>query len=125
MSQTRFACAVLLVTLLLASVSTASAQTAYLWAKYTLSGYGVLDMGYTCDLGQLRVAVHGEAKGSLSVALGNDAPRSATFDGNNGMGPDGYYTQALVEKSVQCDERGSWPPLSISASGGPTLTIHW
>lgn len=110
--------------ILIAGTSAASAQVAYNWAKYTLNGYGGLDVGYNCDNGRLMVAVHGEAKGSLSVALGDDAAQSFTFDGNNAMGPDGYFTQGTLQKATQCDNKGSWPIISVTANG-TTLKIRW
>lgn len=103
----------------------APAQDAYFFAKYALTGYGAIDMGYFCDNGKLNVAVHGEAKGSLSVALGSDAPASAAFDGTNSIGPDGYYKEAHVSVAAACDQRESWPPLTITSSTGQNLTIHW
>ena len=125
MRHNRPASFVLLAALVVAATATASAQAApYYWAKYTLAGYGALDMGFFCDNGTLNVAVHGEAKGTLSVSLG-DAPQSATFDGSNGMGPDGYYTQAVVRRSVSCDQRGSWPPVSITSSTGRKFNVRW
>ncbi len=125
MSQTRVAAIGLALALALASASKASAQADYIWAKYSLNGYGPIDMGYICDNGQLRVAVHGEAKGTLSIALGDDDPKPTSFDGNNAMGPEGYYGQALFEKPVVCDQRGNWPIISINFEGGPTLKIRW
>jgi hypothetical protein len=124
MVQARFASIVLVPALVLVSASNASAQTAYTWGKYTLSAYGVIDVGYTCDHGWLSVAVHGESKGSLGIALGSDDPKPFAFDGHNAMGPDGYYAQALLRKSVECDSRQAWPLVSITANG-QTLTIHW
>jgi hypothetical protein len=122
MRQARLAS--LVAALLLASMSAAPAQEVYNWQKYTLPGYGAIDMGYFCDNSQLSVAIHGEANGSLSVALGDDAPKTMSFDGRNGMGPDGYYTQAVVAKSVQCDNRGTWPVVRIAANG-KNLNIRW
>jgi hypothetical protein len=124
MSQIRRTSLLLPLAFALASTVTASAQVAYNWAKYTLNGYGGLDVGYLCDNGRLMVAVHGEAKGSVSVALGDDAAQSFTFDGSNAMGPDGYYAQDLLQKSAQCDNRGSWPIISVTANG-TTLKIRW
>lgn len=124
MSHNRHVSFVFLAALLVAGTAIASAQAAdYYWAKYTLTGYGTFDMGFYCDNGTLNVAVHGEAKGTLSVSLG-DTPQSATFDGSNGMGPDGYYSQAVVRKSVSCDQRGSWPPVAVT-SGSQTFNIRW
>lgn len=124
MTQTRFASIVLLLSLLLVSVSTASAQEDYAWAKYTLNGYGAVDMGYICDNGRLMVAVHGEVKGSLSAALGDDDPKTSNFDGNNTMGPDGFNTQILLQRTLECDQRASWPLVAVTANG-TTLKIRW
>lgn len=111
-------------TLLLAATTAAPAQETYYWQKYPLPGYGVVDLGSFCDNSQLSVAVHGEATGSLSVALGDDAPKTLSFDGRNGMGDDGYYRQAVVTKPVECDNRGGWPVVTITANG-KSLTIRW
>ena len=109
----------------LLSILPGPAQDAYFWAKYTLADYGAIDMGYFCDNGTLNVAVHGEAKGSLSVAFGSDTPVSASFDGSNSTGPDGYYTKAVVKKAAACDQRGSWPTVTITSSTGQSLTIRF
>ncbi|HET6276635.1 MAG TPA: hypothetical protein VFE16_11960 [Candidatus Cybelea sp.] len=124
MSQIRRASLLLPLALVLACTVTASAQVAYNWTKYTLNGYGGLDVGYLCDNGRLMIAVHGEAKGTLSVAFGDDAAQSFSFDGSNAMGPNGYYAQNLLQKPVQCDNRGSWPIISVT-SNGTTLKIRW
>lgn len=113
-----------MLSLLLASVSRASAQVEYVWAKYTLNGYGGVDMGYICDNGRLMVAVHGEIKGALSAGLGDDDPKTANFDGNNTMGPDGFNTQILLQKAIECDQRGNWPIVAVTANG-TTLKIRW
>ncbi len=126
MNQNRIApIGLLLLALLLVTTSKTSAQADYIWAKYSLAGYGAIDMGYNCDNGQLMVAVHGEAKGTLSIAFGDDDQKPTSFDGTNAMGPQGYYSQALLEKPVVCDQRGNWPIISISSDGGPTLKIRW
>ena len=124
MMPTRFASIVLVLSLLLVSVSRASAQEDYVWAKYALNGYGAVDMGYICDNGRLMVAVHGEVKGTLSAALGDDEPKTSNFDGNNTMGPDGFNTQILLERTLECDQRASWPLVAVT-SNGTTLKIRW
>lgn len=111
--------------LLLIGRSPAAAQQTYFWATYALTGYGSIDMGYYCDDGALSVAVHGETKGSLSVSLGDVSSAPTSFDGSNGRGPDGYYTQAVVRKAAACDQRGDWPVLTITSSTGQNLTIRW
>lgn len=121
----RFASIFFLSTLLLVSRAPASAQDAYFWAKYALAGYGSFDMGYFCDNDALNVAVHGETKGSLSVTLGNITSPMKAFDGSNGMGLDGYYSQVIVKNAAPCDQRANWPTLTITAQDGENITIHW
>ena len=124
MSLGRFASLGLLAGLLLASATAALAQVEYNWTKYNLVGYGGVDVGYNCDNGRLMVAVHGEAKGTVSVALGDDAAKSFDFDGSTNMGPDGYYGQVELQKEAQCDNRGSWPIVALTYNG-TTLKIRW
>ncbi|HEV3092416.1 MAG TPA: hypothetical protein VGX91_13325 [Candidatus Cybelea sp.] len=118
------ACGLLLPSMLLVT-SRAYAQEAYNWLKYSLGGYGTVDVGYLCDNGRLDVAVHGEANGSLSIALGDDTPKTASFDGKNAKSPDGdYYNEAILQKATECDDRGAWPLVRIS-SGGQNLNVRW
>jgi len=120
----RFASPVLLAAMLAAGAAAASAQVEYNWTKYNLVGYGGVDVGYNCDNGRLMVAVHGEAKGTVAVALGDDAAKSFDFDGTTVMGPDGYNGQGLLQKDTQCDNRATWPIISLTYNG-TTLKIRW
>lgn len=123
--MSRFASLLILSTLLPLIPTPASAQDAFFWAKYSLTGYGSFDMGYFCDNEALTVAVHGETKGSLSVTLGDVTSAMKSFDGSNGMGPDGYYSQVTVKKAAPCDQRANWPALTITAQDGENITIRW
>lgn len=125
MGQNRLLIAGLFFVIALANAGLVSAQAYYTWNRYTISGYGAVDVGYRCQDSTLEIALHGEAQGGFLFSF-NGYHTQLGFFGSSSIGPNGYYDQKIYSQyNVDCSDRTTWAPLGLSSVGGSMLQFNW